>query len=285
MKPDVVFSTFGYVNLALLGLRRYLPPQTRIIIREANLPSISLDRNRLGPVMRHAYRRFYPRADALVVTSTRMRGEFLQDFGLDAGRLHLIENPVDTGHIATARSPVQRHPGPGLRLVAAGRLTWQKGFDRLIGLVPELPADTHITILGDGPLRFDMVRQASELGVAERVGFAGFQKNPYPWFAGADAYLMPSRWEGMPNAALEALACGLPVIATPESGGIEDVREMASAGSVSVAEMGPPFLAATRDLETWKIGDLPRPSLLPPSFEAAHSAGKLIKLLCAVHSG
>ena len=76
-----------------------------------------------------------------------------------------------------------------------------------------------LTLLGEGPLRPELERLAQQSGVADRVHFVGFQKNPYPFFAQADAFVLSSRYEGFPNVVLEALACGTPVIATPAPGG------------------------------------------------------------------
>ncbi len=75
--------------------------------------------------------------------------------------------------------------------------------------------DAHLTILGDGPRNTKLHDMIISLGVEEKVNLAGFIKNPWAYYAGADTFLLSSRWEGMPNAALEALACGTPVIATP----------------------------------------------------------------------
>src|SRR3546814_18465284 len=87
-------------------------------------------------------------------------------------------------------------------------------------MMAKRPNDGHLTILGDGAERDALLRQAEALHLASTVTFTGFVEAPWPYYAGADAFLMPSRWEGMPNAALEALACGTPVLATPEAGGL-----------------------------------------------------------------
>jgi glycosyltransferase involved in cell wall biosynthesis len=64
---------------------------------------------------------------------------------------------------------------------------------------------------------------AAQQGVAQQVRFLGFQSNPYPFFANADAFVLSSRFEGFPNVVLEALACGTPVVATPATGGIKEI--------------------------------------------------------------
>ena len=74
LRPEVVVSSFGYVNLALLASRRCLPSGTRLVLREANLPSLALPQVRFGGAMRYGYRRLYHRADR-VICSSRANGE------------------------------------------------------------------------------------------------------------------------------------------------------------------------------------------------------------------
>lgn len=265
-RPRVVFSSLGYVNLALLLLRPLLPVATKIWVREANLPSLSLPSNRFAHWMRIAYRELYPRADKVICTSRRMREEMERDFGVPSQILCELSNPVDAVAIRhTACSPC-RSPGQGRRFVAAGRLTVQKGFDRLLEMFAEHSGpEDHLTILGDGPLRDDLERRTIDLGAGGRVSYLGFLDEPWSWYAGADAFLLPSRWEGMPNAALEALACGVPVIATPESGGIAEVADQAPPGAVTVVEAGRDFVAAMQRIQARSETGL-RPSLLPSAY-------------------
>lgn len=273
LKPDAVFSTFGYVNLALLAARPLLGRKTKIVVREANMPSLSLPTTSHPAVLRAAYRLLYPRADAVICTSTQMAQEMSRDYGVAQERLVQLANPVDEVALCKAASPAKRTEGEGLRLIAAGRLTHQKGFDRLIDMTAELPASTRVTLLGDGPLRDALERHAREKGVAEQIQFLGFCDNPWTHYAGADAFVMTSRWEGLPNAALEALACGVPVIATPQSGGIEDIASAAPDGAVMVQDVGEPFVSALKKIQpSPSIALSPRPSLLPQRFRMLHVA-------------
>lgn len=266
-QPDFLISTLGYVNLALLAARPFLPRQTKIIVREANMPSLSLPNASHPALLRAGYRHLYHRADTVICTSSQMMDEMARDFSVPSEKLFLIPNPVDDTLVRTAATPIKRAGGKGLRLVAAGRLTRQKGFDRLIEMMPSLDRSTYLTILGEGPERAALETQVINLDLSERVMFVGFHENPWAFYAGADAFVMASRWEGLPNAALEALACGTPVIATPQSGGIAEISFLAPSGAVTIAEAEEPFIAALKELSPSPppISSL-RTSLLPDRY-------------------
>ncbi len=276
LQPDAIVSSFGYVNLALLASRRLLPG--RLLLREANLPSLSLPNAPYPGLTAFGYRRLYRHADSVICTSRRMADEFAGDFGVDRARLHLLPNPVDEAALREKAAKPIREPGPGLRFVAAGRLTRQKGFDRLLDMLARAPESTHLTIQGDGPDAASLRQSARRLGIEGRVAFAGFEPNPWARYAGADAFLLPSRWEGMPNAALEALACGTRVIATPESGGIAELAAAATAGAVTVAEAGAEFERAMGAVAPGEE-DAVRPSLLPERFRLGNAVRAFEALL------
>lgn len=264
-KPSVLISSFGYINIVLLALRLFLPRNTKLWVREANLPSISLANNKYPNLMRLAYASFYRFADLVICSSGRMLNEFQDQFGVPGNKLRVLPNPVDEVAI---RDSITEFPPitSGKCFVAAGRLTKQKGFDRLISMFAQLgESNSELIILGEGSLEESLKRQVVELGLGSRIRFVGFCDNPWRWYGAADAFLLPSRWEGMPNAALEALACGCPVIATPESGGIAEVASAALPGAVLVAEAGAPFIAAMRDVPC-RLKDRVYPSLLPAHY-------------------
>ena len=265
-RPAVVLSTFGHVNLALLAMRPLLPAGTRLFIREANTPSLSLKRGRAPApaMMRCAYRLLYPTADLVLCQHRSMAEEMCKRFGVPAKRTTVLPNPVNSACLR-ACSP-RRDPGPGRRFVAAGRLTCQKGFDRLIDVIADGDADDRLCLLGDGPDRAALEDRVRARGADDRIRFAGFVPAPWPYYAGADAMLVPSRWEGLPNAALEALTCGTPVIATPESGGIAEVAAAAPPGAVTVADWEDAFRDALTNVAPRPVEAM-RPSLLPRHYE------------------
>jgi glycosyltransferase involved in cell wall biosynthesis len=264
-RPRAVVSSLGYVNLALLASRRLLPAGARIIVREANMPSLSLPGGPRPGLMRWLYRRYYPRADAVICTSHMMMEEMARDIGVAEARLHLLPNPVDGVALRAEAARPTAQAENSVHFIAAGRLARQKGFDRLIEMFADLPGDCRLTILGEGSERQALQAMCDNLG--GRVRLPGFENNPWPHYAAADAFLMPSRWEGMPNATLEALACGTPVIATPESGAIGEIAAAAPPGAVTVAPWGPEFAAAMAVIRATAPDNKPRPSLLPSGHE------------------
>ncbi|MBT5038297.1 MAG: glycosyltransferase [Rhodospirillaceae bacterium] len=281
-RPRAVVSSLGYVNIALLACRILLPLRTRIIVREANMPSLSLPGGPRPGLMRWLYRRYYPRADAVICTSHMMMGEMSGDIGVARTRLHLLPNPVDAPVLRAAIGTLTAGDENVTHFIAAGRLTRQKGFDRLIETFANLPGESRLTILGEGPERKALEAMRDNLGLSDKIHLPGFAQKPWPHYAAADAFLMPSRWEGMPNAALEALACGTPVIATPESGAIAEIAKAAPAGAVTVASWGEGFAAAMAEIS---IGgeEKPGPNLLPPGHEPAAVARRfenIIRQIC-----
>jgi glycosyltransferase involved in cell wall biosynthesis len=269
LRPRIVYSTLGYVNLALLLMQPGLPKGTRLWIREANLPSFNFKQSRAPSIVRMAYAALYPRAGRVICSSKRMREELGTGLGVPAERLCDLANPVNEDQIRDLAASHDSDPRTGRRYIAAGRMTTQKGFDRLIEMFAALDdAASRLTLLGAGPQALELRTLAARCGVADRVDFPGFVEQPWKLISRADAFLLPSRWEGMPNVALEALACGVPVIATPESGGISEVAEQAQFGAVTVAEAGPDFIVAMRRVPARSDTGL-RPSLLPPAYRLA----------------
>jgi glycosyltransferase involved in cell wall biosynthesis len=110
----------------------------------------------------------------------------------------------------------------GVPLVGSlGRLHPQKGFSDLLtafAQVRQRVSSVRLFVAGDGELRDDLEAQARSLGIAAAVTFAGVRADVSEILAALDVFVLPSLWEGMPNAVLEAMAAGLPVVATAVGG-------------------------------------------------------------------
>jgi len=251
LNPKVIFSTLGYVNIAILSIRWILPKNIKIWIREANLPSISIINNQYPRLITFLYKFFYRKADKLICSSKKMKSEFILNFSIPRERMEILPNPVDVNIIQTLSLPVERFDMGGICYVAAGRLTFQKGFDRLLHWFKKLNnKQSTLTILGDGLIKEKLIKEAKLLNIYDRINFVGFCNNPWTWYAGADAFLLSSRWEGMPNSALEALVCGTPVIATKESGGISELVDQSENHSIIIASNDKKFIYAMENIKS-----------------------------------
>jgi len=233
-KPEVVFSTLGHLNLGIAILRPLLPNGVRYISRESIVVSMLPMAYSVPFWWGWAYRHFYRRFDKVICQSQDMRNDLIKNFGLPAEKAVVINNPVDIEGIRHSASKLATKNFSDtdyddvntINLIAAGRLTKQKGFDLLIEAIALCNnSRLKLTLLGEGPLRNELQLLAEKKGVSRQICFAGFQNNPYPFFAQADAFVLSSRFEGFPNVVLEALACGTPVIATPAPGGVKEILE------------------------------------------------------------
>lgn len=183
---------------------------TPTVARISGLAGYEAGSLRLGP-----YRRMKPLMDWLYrgVTVFQTGGEAVKHAArLDAPLpVRVIPSAVDPGRFAPVAEARQRRRELGLPEDAwiagfSGRLISSKGVDTLLQAAGP---DTHVLVLGDGPER---VRLESLAG--PNVTFAGAVRDPERWLPACDAFVFPSRTEALPNAVLEAMACGLPVAAT-----------------------------------------------------------------------
>ncbi len=191
----------------------------------------------LGAMRLAALRRL---AAAFVAVSAPIREE-LVGAGIPRGRIHRIPNGVDTRRFAPAdRAERARLRGllglpAGPIAVYAGRLAREKGADVLLEAWAAVARDAGATLclLGDGAERAALEAQARKLAPPGSVRFAGAQADVAPWLRAADAFVLPSRTEGLSLALLEAMACGLAVVAT-------DVGATAETGGPDGAVVVPP---------------------------------------------
>jgi glycosyltransferase involved in cell wall biosynthesis len=147
-----------------------------------------------------------------------------QTGGLPASKLCVIPNGIDVMQLtgATPIDPTQLGlTGDHRYLLYVGRLDDQKRVDRIVRVMTHLRrrlADHHLVVVGDGPRRAELLRQAKRLDVDDRVHFVGRREDVTSIMTGCTALLLASAWEGMPNVVLEAMAVGKPVISCDSEG-------------------------------------------------------------------
>ncbi len=227
-KPDVLVSFMPGPNLIAL-LTRLSGWKGGLIVSERAAPSVNLSSSnvtlRRPWLWRFVARWLYPWADAVLVNAQQTADELRRQFGISRRVLQVIPNVVPLRRIrslAVAADVAVR----GSFILAAGRLTAQKGFSSLLDAFAAIaPAHRHLRliIIGKGELSERLHAQAVALSIESRVEFAGFLENPYALMSRATVFVLPSLYEGLPNALLEAMACGAPVIASDCPGGVRDV--------------------------------------------------------------
>jgi glycosyltransferase involved in cell wall biosynthesis len=157
-------------------------------------------------------------------------------------RIVVIPNGIDTRQYPAAQpADFEKHGlSPNTRNIACiGRLTHQKGIDRLLETAPKwLPRhpDWRLLIVGDGPERDQLAAIAERNGITGQVRFLGWREDVPEILAASELLVLPSRWEGMPNVVLQAMASGLPVLATRVEGVIELLGEEIERQSVLFGE-------------------------------------------------
>lgn len=144
-------------------------------------------------------------------------------------RLGTLANGVDLDVFRPPAAGRGGRTGP-TRLFFVGRVTVQKGVDVLLKALADAAVralDWHLDLAGDGPQLEEYKAQAADLGITERITFHGWltREQVRPLFDTADVLVLPSRYEGMPIVVLEAMGCGLPVIATDIPGTRELIQE------------------------------------------------------------
>ena len=219
LRPDVILSGIAHLSFLILLLKPFLSRRTRIPIRILVRQNTTASAAASHWLTRFAYRHLYPRADRILCQSQSMADDLVRNFNLDPKQLTILRNPITRLHIT------RPHPATSsetINLLFIGRLSPEKGADLLFHAfqnVQQIHSQATLTLLGIGPEAAALRTLAAELYIARAVHFAG-HANPAPYYAAATLFVLPSRYEGIPNALLEAASAGLPIVATPASGGI-----------------------------------------------------------------
>ncbi len=174
----------------------------------------------------------YNKMDGVICVASDTAKAFQRRFPECTSEVRVIYNPIDVDKVlrlascedsAASQVSVVREIS-GFKIVVCGRLTEQKKLDRVIRLAKRIKDEglrIKILLIGDGVLREELAGRSEELGVADVVEFLGFQRNPFPFVKAADMLLSTSGFEGFSLVICEAMALGVPVVATKTAGPME----------------------------------------------------------------
>jgi glycosyltransferase involved in cell wall biosynthesis len=201
----------------------------RLAARSRNVPAVhtphawsflSAGQRRKAQLYKAVERMLARSTAAIICVSEGERQRGLQV--ADADRLVVVTNGI-----ALPDTP-SGQPHTGIVVGTVARLAPQKGIAYLLEAFAAVRAvrdDVRLVIAGDGPLRADLERDADRLGIADAVTFAGAVPSPWPFLADLDVFVLPSLWEGLPYVLLEAMAAGLPSVATAVDGVAEAIPD------------------------------------------------------------
>jgi len=195
-----------------------------------------------------------PRLKQVICISRMVQDEIHERFGLPRERLPVIYNAIDgevwNPWLARHRDEIRARYGiarDACVFLIVGSEYARKGVGRAIEALAQVPAPAHLVVVGKDRHPSRYVSLAHHVRVAERVTFAGPQTDPRPFYGSADAFVLPTLYDALSNAVLEALACGLPVVTSDRCGAGELVRAHA-AGMVCGARDIEAISAAMRAL-------------------------------------
>jgi len=155
----------------------------------------------------------YPHADKIIAVSQGVRDDLIANFAVDAAKICVIYNPIDTDRICERAMEAPSINVPLPYIVSAGRLVPSKNFHLFIESYRSSGIVDNLVILGEGEEREALEGLISRLGLEGRVMLPGHIQNPYPTIRGARMFVSSSTLEGFPNALIEAMALGCPVVA------------------------------------------------------------------------
>jgi glycosyltransferase involved in cell wall biosynthesis len=239
-QPDALLSAKTPANLVAIWAKRLAKVGTRIVVSERTNLSMIIRQStkwrwRFALPLIH---KVYPQADLVVAVSNGVADDFSSCTGLSREGITTIYNPMPTNHIKAQSILPVSHPWFDTEkipvILGVGRLVPAKDFPTLLKAFAHIhrkhPA--RLLILGEGRERAKLEALASELGIAEEVSFPGFEPNPYAFMARASVFVISSAWEGLPNALIEALACGCPVVSTNCPSGPQEILANGAFGSL-----------------------------------------------------
>ena len=179
-------------------------------------------------------RLLYHRCKSIHTVSNSLRLH-LATFGFPKDRLLAIPNGVDTQRFKTANKPETRKtlnlPEHALILGMLANFRPEKGHVRLIkgfNLIANQHKNLHLLLVGDGPAAEPIKAEVQASHASDRIHLVGHQSNPEPWYQAMDLLIVPSSAEGLSNAVLEAMACGVPVLASQACGNDEAIQHLAT---------------------------------------------------------
>lgn len=248
LQPDMIISFLTRANVAASVAGRAVG--CPVVISERNDTTAQLGHGRFPWLARSVVRLGYRRADRIIAVSAGIRDALRVEYGIDPSRIDVVNNPVDLEAVRTEGRKAPAVPVTDDDIVMMARLEPQKNLPTAILAFARSGRPGRLLILGEGSERAGLRALGNRLGLGDRLVLPGYVVNPFAVLARSKAFLLSSRHEGFCNSLLEAMALGVPVVASDcrfSPAEILQVTSAPTAGMVEVGEGG--LLVAVDDVE------------------------------------
>ena len=222
-RPRALQVRMWPLTVAAIVARLLSGVRTKIVVSDHAVLSDHYRSPATQAAIRLTTRLFYPLADARVSVSEGAARDLAKLSGIPLDRFTVIHNPVDLPSEVRLSPEAEALWGLGRpRILTVGKLKEEKNQELLIRAFARLrEPSARLVIAGDGPLLGRLQAVAEELGIGDRVAFPGYVADPWPLYATADLFVLPSREESFGNVLVEALHAGLQIVSTRTTGAAE----------------------------------------------------------------
>jgi glycosyltransferase involved in cell wall biosynthesis len=223
-KPDIFVSAIGHLNLVVAYMSVFFP-KIKFIAREVTV--LSLDAaffstkkkkfNILSLVNKHRFNLF----DKIICQSQDMLEDIKMSYNIKGDRMVVINNPVtDSFQLKKpqTKSAVRQY-------ITIGRLSKEKGYERIIRILSRINIPFHYTIIGSGREKDSIFALIEKFGLTDKVTHIDFTKDVSKYLSKSDFFLQGSYFEGFPNCLIESCSVGTPVLAFKAPGGTKEIIE------------------------------------------------------------
>ena len=222
-KPDIVVSSIFHLNTLIAFLSVFFP-SIKFVAREANVLSVLNKYSGSGSsnLPKFLVVLAYKLVDCLICQSKDMQDDMVNNYGVPLKKTVLINNPITNSFKIKEQTVNKNEP---LQLITIGRLSKEKGHDRIIDVLSQLKFSFHYTMIGNGNEKDTIFNLIKTKGIEDKITHIEYTKDVEKYLSQSDIFLQGSYSEGLPNALIESCVIGTPIVAFKAPGGLNEIIE------------------------------------------------------------